>query len=103
MRTWIAWMLAAAWAAPPAATPPLDGDWSGALEAGANRLRLVLHVGKRPQGGYAASLDSVDQGATGLKVDELTVRDRTVSLRMVDLAASYTGTLSDDGTSISGQ
>ena len=103
MQAWLVWTLAVAVIAPSAATPALEGVWSGTLEAGATRLRLVLHVAPRPQGGYAARLDSLDQGATGLPVDEVTLRDRTLSLRMKSLGASYTGTLSDDGNAIAGQ
>ncbi|HET9316711.1 MAG TPA: alpha/beta fold hydrolase [Vicinamibacteria bacterium] len=103
MQAWLVWTLAAAVMAPPAATPAVEGVWSGTLEAGAARLRLVLHVATRPQGGFTAWLDSLDQGAAGLPVDEVTLRDRTVSLRMKSLGASYTGTLADDGNAIAGQ
>jgi pimeloyl-ACP methyl ester carboxylesterase len=63
----------------------------------------VLHVVARPQGGLAARLDSLDQGALGLPVDEVALRDRTVSLRMKQLGASYSGTVSDDGATITGE
>lgn len=83
--------------------PRIEGDWSGALEVGGARLRLVLHIVSRPQGGFGASLDSLDQGARGLPVDEVSLRDRTVSLRMKALGASYTGTVADDGNTIAGE
>jgi fermentation-respiration switch protein FrsA (DUF1100 family) len=98
-----AWLCALAVAVTPVASPQLEGQWSGALAAGGTRLRLVLHVAARPRGGYVASLDSLDQGARGLAVDEVTLRDRTLSLRMKALGASYTGTLSDDGNAIAGE
>jgi uncharacterized protein len=102
MHTWLAWTLAVAVSAPPAATPAIEGVWSGALEAGTSRLRLVLHVAARTQGGFTARLDSPDQGALGLPVEEVTLRGRELSLRMKALGASYTGTISDDGSTISG-
>ena len=103
MRAWTFWTLALAWTAPPATTPAIEGVWSGTLEAGSARLRLVLHVTARPQGGFTAKLDSVDQGALGLPVDEVALRDRTLSLRMKALGASYTGTFSPSGDAIAGQ
>src|SRR5215510_10137091 len=78
MQAWLVWTLAAAAMVPPAATPAIEGVWSGTLDAGTVRLRLVLHVAARPRGGFAASLDSLDQGATGLPVDEVTLRDRVL-------------------------
>jgi pimeloyl-ACP methyl ester carboxylesterase len=103
MRAWFVLAMAVAGTVPPAATPAIEGVWSGALQAGGTRLRLALHVALRPQGGLAARLDSLDQGALGLTVDEITLRDRTISLRMRALGASYTGTLSDDGNAINGE
>jgi fermentation-respiration switch protein FrsA (DUF1100 family) len=103
MHPWLVLALNMAVAAPPAATPAIEGVWSGTLEAGAARLRLALHVAAQPPGGLTARLDSLDQGATGLVIDEITLRGRTVSLRMKALGASYTGTLGDDGNTISGE
>jgi pimeloyl-ACP methyl ester carboxylesterase len=103
MQAWLVWTLVLGGIVPPAATPTIEGTWSGTLEAGGMRLRLVLHLASRPQGGFAARIDSLDQGATGLPVDEVTLRDRTLSLRMRSLGASYTGTLGHDGNTISGE
>lgn len=103
MHAWVAAALLTVLAPTPAVAPRIEGDWSGALEVGGARLRLVLHVVARPQGGLAARLDSIDQGAPNLPVEEISMRDRTVSLRMRTLGASYTGTVSDDGAAITGE
>ncbi len=78
------------------------GDWSGTLSAGPQKLRLVLHITKDEAGRLAATLDSLDQGALGLKFEEVAVSDTNVSLGMPRLAATYKGTLSDDGLFLRG-
>jgi pimeloyl-ACP methyl ester carboxylesterase len=103
MHVWLVGALALALAPAPPVAPRLEGEWSGVLQVGGSRLRLVLHVVTRPQGGFAASLDSLDQGARGLPIDEVSLRDRTLSLRMKALGASYTGTVADDGNTIAGE
>src|SRR5687768_776228 len=40
------------------------GTWQGTLEAGGQKLRLVVTVTKSEAGAYSGKLDSVDQGAT---------------------------------------
>jgi len=40
-----------------------QGTWSGALDAKGSVLRLVLKIGKQPNGTLVAKLDSPDQGA----------------------------------------
>jgi uncharacterized protein len=78
------------------------GDWSGTLSAGPQKLRLVLHVTKDEAGRLGATLDSLDQGALGLKFETVVVSDTSVSLGMPRLAAKYEGTLSDDGQFLRG-
>jgi uncharacterized protein len=102
MQAWlVSTMLLAATPTPVA--PQVEGSWSGALQAGGASLRLVLHVSQRPRGGLMARLDSLDQGALGLPVEEVSLRDRTLSLRMKALGASYTGIVSNDGNEIKGE
>ena len=48
----------------------LNGDWSGDLQAGPQKLRLVLRV-VRTEKGVKAGLDSPDQGARGIPVTTL--------------------------------
>jgi len=43
------------------------GDWRGTLQAGGAGLRLVVHIVKS-DAGYGGTLDSLDQGAFGLKL-----------------------------------
>lgn len=79
----------------------LDGAWAGELDAGAQKLRMVLHV-FHVNKGMKASFDSLDQGASGLPVTRLE-RDRDkVAFALGALGVAYKGTLSVDGKVITG-
>ena len=88
--------------APLAPAASLEGDWLGTLQAGPQKLRLLLHIGSDSDGKLTATLDSLDQGATGLPVDSIQLEGNQLSFKMNRLQASYTGILSDDGASITG-
>ena len=59
--------------APPALAQDVSGDWYGYLEASQAKLRLVLHVQPEEGGEYSATLDSPDQGQSGIALDAITV------------------------------
>ena len=54
------------------ATTVLLGDWIGTLDTGADaaKIRLVLHLGKNPDGTLNGSLDSPDEKVKGIPVDK---------------------------------
>src|SRR5687768_11132267 len=58
-----------------------EGDWQGTLDVGAAKLRLVLHVTKK-DGRLSSTLDSPDQGATGLAVDTIDVTENSIRFVM---------------------
>ena len=77
-----------------------DGDWAGALQAGPQKLRLVLHV-KTAAGATTATLDSLDQNAT---LDATAVKTDGGELNILFLQAGgeFTGKLGPDGQSLVG-
>jgi uncharacterized protein len=79
-----------------------EGDWRGTLDAGAAKLNLILHV-VRKDGTLTATLDSPDQGATGLAVESITVSGKSLRFEMKSLGADYEGVFSTDGTQIKGE
>lgn len=81
---------------------PLAGLWQGTLEVGGARLRLVLHLERDESGGYTGTMDSLDQGATGLPLAEIRLEDRQVSFALPVAAATFHGRLSEDGRRIDG-
>ena len=58
-----------------------EGSWQGTLEAGGQKLRLVVTVTKSDAGTYAGKLDSLDQGAT-IPIDTITVNGDAVRLEI---------------------
>src|SRR5688572_28037988 len=79
-----------------------EGDWEGTLDAGGVKLKLVIHVVRKGEQ-LTASLDSPDQGATGLTVDSISVSDNLIQLEMKSLGATYKGKFNSDSTRIEGE
>jgi hypothetical protein len=84
----------------PAHTGDLAGDWQGTI-AGADR-RVVVLITHQAQPEWKATLFSIDQSSHGVPVDEVTLRDGQVSMDIKAVAGSYHGTLSSDGTLLTG-
>lgn len=64
------------------------GSWVGKLNVGAASLTLVFHI-KQEAGIVKSTLDSPDQGAKGLGVDNEYLSADSVSLKMAQLGAMY--------------
>ena len=79
-----------------------EGDWKGTIDAGGTKLDLVLHISGK-DGALGATLDSPDQGATGLSIDSITVTGKSLRFEMKSLGANYEGVFSADGSQIEGQ
>jgi uncharacterized protein (TIGR03435 family) len=83
-----------------AAQQSIEGNWQGTLEAGKS-LRLVIRV-TAAGGGLGATMFSIDQGAQGFAASAVTVRGTAVTFTFDAIGASFGGTMSSDGRSISG-
>jgi pimeloyl-ACP methyl ester carboxylesterase len=80
----------------------IEGIWLGTLKVGAVDLRLVFHVSRKPDGAYTATMDSPDQGAKGIPLDEASLKDRTVRFEFKKGMARFEGTLKEGGSEING-
>lgn len=80
----------------------IAGDWQGTLNTGAGELRLVLHVTKDTDGTLHATLDSIDQGASGIPVSKITLKDAKLHLDVDAVQGTYDGTVSSNGSVING-
>jgi len=78
------------------------GDWNGKLTTGQAELRLVLHVTKADDGSLKATLDSVDQGANGIPVNAVTLKDSKLNLTVDAVHGAYEGKVNGDTTEIDG-
>jgi hypothetical protein len=86
-----------------ASAASLQGSWEGALQVQTARLRLVLNVTKADDGAYRATLDSIDQGATGIPVNEITFSNGTVHVQLKGLGATFEGQLRPSGNELDGE
>ena len=66
-------------------------------------MRLVWHIDKQSGGTLSGTLDSPDQGATGIPLDTVTVKDGAFHLQLNRLFASFDGQFSKDHSTITGQ
>jgi len=79
------------------------GDWQGTLDTGMAQLRLVLHITKGADGALKATLDSIDQGANGIPVSSVTLKDSKLNLDVPAVQGTYSGQVAADGKTISGK
>lgn len=77
------------------------GDWNGALEVQGMQLRLVFHISQNGDN-LKATMDSPDQGATGIPVQKVDFKDKKLTIEMPNIGLKYEATLSEDGSAIDG-
>ena len=80
----------------------ITGHWQGALDVGAARLRLAVHITKDEQGKLAATLDSLDQNARGIPVARTTLTGNQIRLEIPAIRAEFAGSLNADGSELAG-
>lgn len=68
-----------------------EGTWSGVLQLPTGCLKLVFHLQKEGVA-WKASLDSPDQGAYGISIDQVTINGDEVAFSSSALQLSYRGT-----------
>ncbi len=84
--------------------PPLaaqEGRWGGALNTGAAELRLVFHITETGDE-YTATMDSPDQGVTGIPVSVVHIDGDSVRLEIPEIMGVYRGVITDSGDRIDG-
>jgi fermentation-respiration switch protein FrsA (DUF1100 family) len=80
----------------------LEGSWAGKLDTGNGQLRFIVHISVDSEGGFSATADSPDQGATGLKVDQVDFNFPELKLVFKNLGAEYVGVYDSETGSFSG-
>jgi pimeloyl-ACP methyl ester carboxylesterase len=81
---------------------PLTGSWQGALTVPGGSLRVVFNFTPKVEGGYAATLDSPDQGAFGIPADSVIVEDTLVRVTIPSIGGQLSGVRLAGADSISG-
>jgi uncharacterized protein len=88
--------------AAPASAQDISGDWQGTLNTGMGELRLVLHIGKAPDGTLKATMDSIDQGANGIPIKSITLQNSKLTLDVQAVHGTYDGIVNKDASEIDG-
>lgn len=85
--------------------PPPTGEeeiWEGTLKIGGVELRLVFHLFKQKDGTYLGTMDSPDQGAKGISLDEVSIKDDAVRLEVKSAGVVFEGKRDKAGKEIAG-
>ena len=81
----------------------VEGIWQGKIQLSPNAvLKIVFHISKDDSGKWVATLDSPDQKATGIPVDEVKFENGELSLKINSIQGSYKGKLEPEKKSITG-
>lgn len=67
------------------------GDYLGIVQIGVTSLRMALHLVQNPDGTWGGTMDSIDQGAFGMPIRNLTLVGAAVRF------GNFEGTLNADG------
>ena len=78
------------------------GTWLGTLKIQTMELRIVFHIQTDSTGVMKATLDSPDQGAKGIPVDNVSTRLDTVILTINAVGGSYEGIAQPGDSTITG-
>jgi pimeloyl-ACP methyl ester carboxylesterase len=82
--------------------PSIVDNWEGVLNAGGQKLRLVLKV-NNTESGLKAVIDSLDQpNSNNLTVDSITFQNNKLQFELKALSIVYEGTMNKEGTEIVG-
>lgn len=79
----------------------ITGDWNGILSVQGVELRIVFHISET-NGQYTSTMDSPDQGASGIPMEETSFTDGTLSIKASALRMEYTARPNQDGSSLEG-
>ncbi|MFW6212883.1 MAG: alpha/beta hydrolase family protein [Spirochaetota bacterium] len=80
----------------------LAGTWQGTLSAGGQSILLVFHIDEVDGGDVQVTMDSPDQGATGIPIPEASLEGNTLTLGAPVMSAQYQGTVNDAQDRIDG-
>jgi hypothetical protein len=86
----------------PAKPSDIDGAWSGTLDTGAAKLRIVFHI-TNTEDGLTATMDSLDQNLRGMPMTSVTRDGASIKIEARQIGGSFSGKISADLASIDGK
>ncbi len=78
------------------------GYWKGTLEVPNGKLRLVLKIGRAPDGNYSAVMASLDQGARELPASAATFNSPKAVFEWKGIRGKFEGNVNKEGTLMEG-
>lgn len=78
-------------------------EWDGILDAGTAKLRVVLRLAKKADGGWAGELISLDQGNSTFAVDAIKYQDGMLSFEIKSVGATFEGKFKSEGAEVTGE
>ena len=82
---------------------PLQGTFTGTLEAGEAELHVVLHLSWNTQGVLNATLDSLDQAVFGIEASSVALDSGILKFEIRRLGIYFAGKVSGDQKTIDGE
>ena len=79
----------------------IDGTWSGTLDTGTAKLRIVFHI-TNTEDGLIATMDSPDQSLKGLPTTGVTRSASSIKIEMKQIGGTFSGKIADDLSAING-
>ena len=76
----------------------VEGLWQGMLKVPGTELRVVFHINKGADGKLTVTMDSPDQSATGIPVDECAFKNGKLTLAAKAIGGGFEGTMRNDST-----
>jgi hypothetical protein len=86
----------------PAKPSDIDGAWSGTLDTGTAKLRVVFHI-TNTEDGLTATMDSLDQNLRGMPMTSVTRDGASLKIEAKQINASFSGKIAADLSSIDGK
>lgn len=90
-------------AATPAPAPAAIGDWNAKVETGNGSARLVVHISQAADGKLTGSLDSPDQGVTGITIDSVTYKEPDLNFTIESIGSTFAGKMNKENSEIAGE
>ena len=81
----------------------IKGSWSGPMKVGAAELTLVINITMDDKDNFVVTIDSPDQGVTGLATSKVNVTQDSLLVKSNVLKASYEGAFAENFTILKGQ
>lgn len=81
--------------------PDVTGTWQDTLQVQGMQLRLVFHI-EQEGDSLTATMDSPDQGATGIPTSRLRVTQDSLTIGVASIGGQFAGAIQADGARIDG-